>query len=56
VAALACICLAIDPRDAVRLARPHRSLLALAITGGALMLHDWKDRPIWFERGRGTQR
>ena len=32
-----------------------RSMLALAATGGALMLHDWKDHSIWFERGRGTQ-
>ena len=30
------------------------SMLALAITGSALMAHDWKDRSIWFERGRGT--
>jgi hypothetical protein len=30
------------------------SLLALA-AGGALMAHDWKDRPIWFERGYGSQ-
>jgi hypothetical protein len=33
-----------------------RSLAALAIAGGALMAHDWKDRSIWFERGRGRQR
>jgi hypothetical protein len=31
-----------------------RSLLAAAIAGWALMVHDWKDRSIWFERGRGT--
>jgi hypothetical protein len=31
-------------------------LLALALAGGALMAHDWKDRSIWFERGRGSQR
>lgn len=30
-------------------------MVALALTGGALMAHDWKDRQIWFERGRGTQ-
>jgi hypothetical protein len=30
-------------------------ILALTVTGGALMVHDWKDRGIWFERGRGTQ-
>lgn len=33
-----------------------RSALALAGAGGALMMaHDWKDRAIWFERGRGSQ-
>ena len=33
-----------------------RSALALAAAGGALMMvHDWKDRAIWFERGRGSQ-
>jgi len=31
------------------------SLLALAATGGALMVHDWKDRSIWFQRGYGSQ-
>ena len=34
-----------------------RSMLAVSLaTGGALMAHDWKDRSIWFERGRGSQR
>jgi hypothetical protein len=33
-----------------------RSLFAAAAAGGALMMaHDWKDRAIWFERGRGSQ-
>jgi len=33
-----------------------RSMLALAAAGGALMMvHDWKDRSVWFERGRGSQ-
>jgi hypothetical protein len=33
-----------------------RSMLALTLaTGGVLMAHDWKDRAIWFERGRGSQ-
>jgi hypothetical protein len=31
-----------------------RSRAALA-AGGALMLHDWKDRSMWFELGAGTQ-
>jgi hypothetical protein len=33
-----------------------RSTLALAAGCGALLMaHDWKDRSIWFERGRGSQ-
>jgi hypothetical protein len=33
-----------------------RSILALAAASGAVMMaHDWKDRGIWFERGRGSQ-
>jgi hypothetical protein len=33
-----------------------RSMLALTAAGGALMMvHDWKDRALWFERGRGSQ-
>jgi hypothetical protein len=33
-----------------------RPLMALILAGWALMAHDWKDRSIWFERGRGSQR
>jgi uncharacterized membrane protein len=40
---------------AVGLIAGGRSKLVLALTGGALMAHDWKDHSIWFERGRGTQ-
>jgi hypothetical protein len=38
-------------------ARPAdaRAMLAVALAGGALMAHDWKDRTIWFERGHGNQ-
>jgi hypothetical protein len=32
---------------------PSRSLVALGLAGGALMAHDWKDRSVWFQRGRG---
>jgi hypothetical protein len=33
-----------------------RSIFAVAAAGGALMMvHDWKDRALWFERGRGSQ-
>lgn len=28
---------------------------ALIGAGGLLMVHDWKDRSIWFEPGHGTQ-
>ncbi len=31
--------------------RSHRSLLALAATGGVLMVHDWEDHSMWFRRG-----
>ena len=27
----------------------------LAATGTLLMAHDWKDRPMWFQRGPGSQ-
>ena len=33
----------------------ERSFLALVLAGWAMMAHDWKDRSIWFERGRGSQ-
>jgi hypothetical protein len=53
VAALACAGIAADGAQAKEL--DSRAMFALAVTGGALMLHDWKDRSIWFERGWGTQ-
>ncbi len=31
------------------------SMFVLGATGALLMLHDWKDKSIWFERGRGSQ-
>ena len=34
--------------------RPGRALPLLA-TGSLLMAHDWKDRPLWFERGWQSQ-
>ena len=56
VAAAACLALISDP---AAVARPNLwpgSMLALAVAGGALMMvHDWKDRSIWFELGRGSQ-
>jgi hypothetical protein len=41
--------IAIAPR------RKHRSIVALLFAGGVMMVHDWKDRSLWFEPGRGTQ-
>jgi hypothetical protein len=35
--------------------RWHRSMAALLLAGGAMMVHDWKDRSIWFEPGYGNQ-
>ena len=56
VAAAACLALMSDPGV---VSKPHMwpgSVLALVAAGGALMMaHDWKDRGIWFERGRGSQ-
>jgi hypothetical protein len=54
VAAIACAGLVVEPAVAPAQLKP-RSLVALAATGSALMLHDWKDRSIWFVPGRGTQ-
>jgi hypothetical protein len=56
VAAVAAVALISDPTVASRPQLWPSSLLALAAAGGALMMvHDWKDRAIWFERGRGSQ-
>jgi hypothetical protein len=35
--------------------KPRSGLGALVATGSLLMVHDWKDRSIWFERGAGSQ-
>lgn len=37
--------------------RVHHGLtgVALALAGTVLMAHDWKDRPLWFQRGAGRQ-
>ena len=55
VVAVGCLGLLADTSPAVRQRTEARTMLAIALTGGALMVHDWKDRSIWFERGRGTQ-
>ncbi len=54
VAALACVGIVAETAGSGALG-DTRGKLAVALTGGALMAHDWKDRSIWFERGRGTQ-
>jgi hypothetical protein len=48
VAAAACLGMMVE-RDA------RSPFVALAATGSVLMVHDWQDRSIWFERGRGHQ-
>ena len=54
VAAVACAALIAESIERHFLGA--RALCALAAaTGGALMVHDWKDHPHWFERGRGSQ-
>ncbi len=47
VALVACMGIVID--------RDSRPFMALAATGSVLMAHDWHDRSMWFERGRGSQ-
>lgn len=55
VAAAACLALLSDPVPVPRPTWPA-PVVAAALAGGALMMaHDWKDRAIWFERGRGSQ-
>jgi hypothetical protein len=57
VAAAAFLALLNDPAPVIKPSAGPRSVLALAAAGGGalMMAHDWKDRSIWFERGRGSQ-
>ena len=56
VAAASFLALVSDPAPVGKPYVGPRSVLALTAAGGALMMvHDWKDRAIWFERGRGSQ-
>jgi len=56
VAVAAFLALVSDPAPIGKPYTGPRSILALTAAGGALMMaHDWKDRSIWFERGRGSQ-
>jgi hypothetical protein len=54
VAAVACLGLIAVPTPSARQLARARSIVALA-AGGAMMIHDWKDRSFWFERGYGSQ-
>jgi hypothetical protein len=58
VAAAACLALLSHPAPVVKPSAGPRSVLALAAAGGGalMMAHDWKDRAMWFERDRGSQR
>jgi hypothetical protein len=48
--------LALATETAVHPDPAPRSVFAIVAASGALMMvHDWKDRSIWFERGRGSQ-
>jgi hypothetical protein len=55
VAALACVGLIVDSMPPISGTAPRSMLAVTLATGGVLMVHDWKDRSIWFERGRGSQ-
>jgi hypothetical protein len=56
VVVAAFLALVTDPAPVGKPSVGPRSVLALTAAGGALMMaHDWKDRAIWFERGRGSQ-
>ena len=55
VAVAACATLLTE--SALHASAGPRSLVALAAVGSGalLMAHDWKDRALWFERGRGSK-
>jgi hypothetical protein len=56
VAAVACAALISESDAVIRPSTWPASMLALAAAGGALLMaHDWKDRAMWFEPGRGSQ-
>jgi len=56
VALAACLAMISDPAGVARPTHWPASAVTAALAGGALLMaHDWKDRAIWFERGRGSQ-
>ena len=54
LAAAACLALITEPAPIAKPVAAPSSALASA-AGALMMVHDWKDRSIWFERGRGSQ-
>jgi hypothetical protein len=56
VALTACLGLLAGQAPVSKAQSTPRSLAVLALAGGALMAHDWKDRSMWFERGPGPTR
>ena len=56
VTLIACVGLVAAQVPKPRASSESKPLLALILAGGALMAHDWKDRSIWFQRGRGPRR
>jgi hypothetical protein len=38
----------------IRALSHRRRLVAVGLAGSALIAHDWKDRSVWFRRGRGV--
>jgi hypothetical protein len=54
LAAAACLALIAEPAPIAKPVAAPSSALVLA-AGALMMVHDWKDRSIWFERGRGSQ-
>ena len=54
VAAVGCLSLVARSSAPGNALRRVEALFALA-AGSALMIHDWKDRSMWFELGPGSQ-
>jgi hypothetical protein len=54
VAAFACAGLFAHPSAPRNVLHRAPAMIALA-AGSVLMIHDWKDRSMWFELGHGSQ-
>lgn len=61
IAAAACVGLIAETAVIAKRKVSYAVTRVPAVTGGALMvggvmmLHDWKDRALWFKRGHGSQ-